>query len=198
MYKKNGALVCTHTNQGDFIHKYEKPLDMAKWGGNNLRNTGRRKNSKVKEVVLTHIKNNLKEYSIATLLLLIGLIFGIIFVNNASEMQVQDITGYLSEFVNSLKNNAQIDEGALLKDSLISNFLLVIALWFVGSTVIGIPIVYGIILYRGFCLGYTISSAIATLGIGKRNAVCCNFDFTTKYHFYSMYSSISRKWHEII
>ncbi len=163
-----------------------------------MRNTGRRKNSKVKEVVLTHIKNNLKEYSIATLLLLIGLIFGIIFVNNASEMQVQDITGYLSEFVNSLKNNAQIDEGALLKDSLISNFLLVLALWFVGSTVIGIPIVYGIILYRGFCLGYTISSAIATLGIGKRNAVCCNFDFTTKYHFYSMYSSISRKWHEII
>ncbi len=163
-----------------------------------MRNVGRKKNSRAKEVILTHIKNNIREYSIATLLLLIGLIFGIIFVNNASEMQVQDITGYLSEFVNSLKNNAEIDQGALLKDCLISNFLLVLALWFVGSTVIGIPIVYGIIIYRGFCLGYTISSAIATLGIGKRNVICCNFYFITKHYLYSLYFNISCEWYEII
>ena len=31
----------------------------------------------------------------------------------------------------------------------------------------GIPIVFGIILYRGFCLGYTIASIIVAMGIGK-------------------------------
>ena len=36
-----------------------------------------------------------------------------------------------------------------------------------SSTVIGIPIVYGEIGYKGFCLGYTISSVVATLGTGK-------------------------------
>lgn len=156
-----------------------------------MRNLGKKRNSRVKEIFVTHIKNNIREYSIVVLLFLIGIICGVIFVNNASEMQIEDITGYLNDFTNSLKENAQIDKGVLLKDCLISNFLLVLALWFVGSTVIGIPIVYGIILYRGFCLGYTISSIVATLGIGKRYFICYNIDFTTKYYFYSMYIGIS-------
>ena len=140
----------------------------------------------------------MKEYSITLLLFLIGLIFGIIFVNNASEMQIEDITTYLNEFVNSLKTNAQIDKMVLLKNCLLSNFLLVVALWFVGSTVIGIPIVYGIIAYRGFCLGYTISSVVATLGMGKRSFICDNINFITKYYFYSLYISTSGKWNKII
>ena len=32
---------------------------------------------------------------------------------------------------------------------------------------IGIPVVFGIILYRGFCLGYTISLCITIMGLGK-------------------------------
>lgn len=40
-------------------------------------------------------------------------------------------------------------------------------MWFVGSTVIGIPIVLGIVAFRGFCLGYTISSSVAIWGTGK-------------------------------
>ena len=40
-------------------------------------------------------------------------------------------------------------------------------MWFVGSTIIGLPIVYGIVGYKGFCLGYTISSSIITLGTAK-------------------------------
>lgn len=136
-----------------------------------MRNLGKKKPSKIKEILLEHLKNNIRQYSIVLLLFLIGLIFGVIFVNNASGEQVQDITTYLSEFVNSLKQDAQIDKGVLLKDCLLSNFLLVLALWFVGSTVIGIPIVYGIVIYRGFCLGYTISSVVATLGV--RQAESC-------------------------
>ena len=167
-------------------------------GGNKLRNLGKRQGSKLKDILITHVKNNLREYSIVLLLFLIGLIFGIIFINNSSQNQVEDITTYLNEFVSSLKANAQIDKGVLLKDCLISNFLLVIALWFVGSTVIGIPIVYGIIIYRGFCLGYTISSVIATLGMGKRNIVCDNINIIAKHYIYSMYISISSKWYKII
>lgn len=31
----------------------------------------------------------------------------------------------------------------------------------------GIPIVFGIVLYRGFCLGYTIATFISTIGFSK-------------------------------
>lgn len=163
-----------------------------------MRNLGKKRNSRLKEIFIAHLKNNIREYSIVLLLFLIGLIFGIIFVNNASQIQIDDITTYLSDFTNSLKSNAQIDKGVLIKDCLISNFLLVLALWFVGSTVIGVPIVYGIIIYRGFCLGYTISSIVATLGIGKRNFIYCNINFTTKHYFYSMHTCISSKWNETV
>ena len=80
---------------------------------------------------------------------------------------MEEISSYIQEFVNNLKNNVQIDKTELLKDTCISNFVLTLILWFVGSTIIGIPIVYGIIAYKGFCLGYTISSSVATLGTRK-------------------------------
>ena len=55
----------------------------------------------------------------------------------------------------------------LLKNSLVQNIILVLILWFFGTTVIGIPVVFGVIGYRGFCLGYTISSCICALGTTK-------------------------------
>src|SRR5699024_2530883 len=60
-----------------------------------------------------------------------------------------------------------IDKLELLKKSLGDNFILILTMWFIGSTVIGIPIIFGIVLFRGFCIGYTISSIIATLGVQK-------------------------------
>lgn len=146
----------------------------------------RRKSSKIKEILIAYFKNNLKEYSIIIIIFLIGLIFGVIFVNNAGQSQINEIMSYINEFIESLKNNIEINRVKLLKDTLISNFMLALELWFVGSTVIGIPIVYGIIAYRGFCLGYTISSAIATLGTRKRNSIYYNICTTTEYSTYSM------------
>lgn len=130
-----------------------------------MRNRG--KSNKFKEIFITHINNNLKEYLIVVLIFLIGVVFGVIFINKANEIQVGEISTYINDFVNQLKSNVQIDKAELLRSSLISNLLLTILLWFVGSTVIGIPIVYGVIAYRGFCLGYTIASAMATLGTGS-------------------------------
>ncbi len=131
-----------------------------------MRNIGKRNaNSKIKEILLTYIKNNLREIAIITIIFFIGLTFGIIFVNNSGTEQANEISSYINGFVDSLRNNIQIDKAELLKDALISNFLLALILWFVGSTVVGIPMVYGIIAYKGFCLGYTLSSSIATLGM---------------------------------
>ena len=47
------------------------------------------------------------------------------------------------------------------------NLILGVVIWFFGTTVIGIPIVFGLVLYRGFCLGYTISTTILVLGLTK-------------------------------
>ena len=125
------------------------------------------KTSKLRETLLTHLENNIREYIIITIIFLIGIIIGVIFINNTSAEQESEINNYILSFINNLKENSNINEPALLKDSISKNCVLAIFLWFMGSTVIGISIVYLTICFRGFCLGYTISSIILTCGIGK-------------------------------
>ena len=121
----------------------------------------------IKSVIEEHIINNAKIYLILIIIFLIGLIIGIIIANNSSQEQITSINNYINSFINGLKNGEKIDYIKLLKNVLENNFLIVLLLWFMGSTIIGIPIVYGIIGYKGFCMGYTISSIVLTLGTGK-------------------------------
>lgn len=127
----------------------------------------RRKTSKIKKTLLTHIENNLREYVIVTIIFLIGIIIGVIFINNISVEQETEINNYISEFITNLKENSNVNEFALLKDSISKNCVLAVFLWFMGSTVIGISIVYLTICFRGFCLGYTVSAIMLTCGTGK-------------------------------
>ena len=89
------------------------------------------------------------------------------FINNSKETQLTEITNYMQQFIEKLKNTQNLETSTLLKTTIMQNIVLAITLWFFGTTVIGIPIVFGIIMYKGFCLGYTIATVIATLGTGK-------------------------------
>ena len=133
----------------------------------NRRYEYKRKQSKIKELIVSHLENNIKEYTIIRIIFFIGIIIGIIFINKTSETQISEINNYIYTFVQDLKNDSNINELLLLKDSLRKNCVLAIFLWFMGSTVIGISIVYITICFRGFCLGYTISSIISSYGLGK-------------------------------
>ena len=127
----------------------------------------RGKGVNLKNIILEHINNNLKDYTILVLFFLVCIILGVVFINNANETEQQQISSYINGMVNSLKGDYEIDSVVLLKSSIIENIKLVIILWFAGSTVIGMPFVYGIITYRGFCLGYTSASIIGVLGTQK-------------------------------
>lgn len=125
------------------------------------------KSLKIKNMICEHITNNSKEYILVTLIFLIGIFLGVMFINNSQDAQISEITSYINNFIDKLKNLEQLDNMKILKTSILENIILAISLWFFGTTVVGIPIVFGIILYRGFCLGYTISSIILIMGIGK-------------------------------
>ena len=123
------------------------------------------KRLKIKETIITHITNNKKEYFIISLIFIIGILLGVFFVNHFNDSQLETIKNYISNFVNTLKNNPQINNAELLKQTLINNIIIASMIWFFGTTVIGLPVVFGLILYRGFILGYTISSCISIMGI---------------------------------
>lgn len=133
-----------------------------------MRTTTRRKERfKLKNIILDNIYHNLKAYCIATIIFLIGIVAGVIFINHINETQKAEIGEYINQFITAIKGNYEINKGELLKKSLIENLKLALGMWFIGLAVVGIPIVLGIVLFRGFCIGYTVSSAIAILGVQK-------------------------------
>ena len=121
--------------------------------------------------IIKHIKTNAREYGILLIIFLIGVLIGIFVVNHLSESQKNENTSYVLSLINKIKENKQINYTELLKESLIKNLIIAGSFWIVGITVTLVPIIYGIICFRGFCLGYTISSIIAILGEGRGLAV---------------------------
>lgn len=125
------------------------------------------KKSKFGTILYNHIINNKREYLVVTILFFIGLMIGVFLINNISDEQIKEISTYLNEMISSVKENSNINLLELFKQAVVSNFIIVILLWFGASTIIGIPVVYGTVIAKGFSLGYTISGMINCFGIGK-------------------------------
>lgn len=118
-------------------------------------------------LIVSYIQKNIREYIIAGLIFLIGILLGIVFINNLNSSQTEEIKTYILSSIEELKNNTEINTTLILKETLKDNFILVLILWILGSTIIGLLVVHFIICFKGFTLGYTISIIIYSLGIEK-------------------------------
>lgn len=125
------------------------------------------RNIQLPGIVLSHIKTNIKAYILVCLMFVVGVFLGVLFLNSTKEEQKDEISEYINNYINQTKESKKINTTQTLKNCVKENILLAVGLWFAGTTLIGIPIVFGIILFRGFCLGYTISACTYTLGLGK-------------------------------
>lgn len=122
----------------------------------------RKKKSEILNIIKEEISSNYKSYILVIILFSVGLFFGVLFINQTENQE--NIVKYINTYIDEIKileNNNMIVQ---LKTDIKSNIFLVFILWFAGTTIVGIPIVFGIIIARGFCLGYTISACVITLG----------------------------------
>lgn len=123
--------------------------------------------SDIKEILLNHINNNIKQYIVVILLFIIGIIIGIILIENASDHIKTEISTYMNTFTQNLKENSNVNKNKLFLTSVKNNLKTTLLMWFMGSTIIGIPIVFCMIVFKGICIGYTVSSLLGVFGIGK-------------------------------
>ena len=119
----------------------------------------RKRKNEVFSIIKDDVMNNAKSYFVVLVIFIVGIFLGVMFVNqiNDKSQLEQYINTYIDNFI-----TANIKKE--LEKEVKNNIILVILLWFAGTTIIGIPIVLGIILFRGFCLGYTISTCAYVLG----------------------------------
>lgn len=132
-----------------------------------MRTVNRRYSKKYSGIIASHVQNNIREYTIGSIIFLIGILLGIVFVNNLNEVQTFEISTYITDSISTIKEAKEINNFSLLKESIGNNIILVILLWLMGSTVIGLLLVCLILCFKGFSFGYTLSSIVYILGTGK-------------------------------
>lgn len=96
------------------------------------------------------------------ILLVMGIIFGSIAVQTLSATQATDLSTYLENFYNSLPQQlSSTNRKNLFFRSVLDNLLKIGGLiWLLGLTMIGSPLILGIVFIRGFVIGFTIGFII--------------------------------------
>lgn len=122
----------------------------------------RKRKNEIFTIMKDDVFNNAKSYFIVVIIFVVGIFFGVMFVNQTEDKS--EIEKYINTYVDETKVLQNGDYFSELQKDIKNNVGLVLLLWFAGTTIIGIPIVLGVILFRGFCLGYTIASCVFALG----------------------------------
>ena len=131
------------------------------------RTARKQKKNRISNVILEFIETNSKTCLILLIIFFIGVLLGVIFVNNCKETQENQIKSYIQNFVDGIRENYKISSTKLLWNAIMKNFITALVLWFLGLTLIGVPLMYLFIGYKGYCIGFTAASIIATLGGAK-------------------------------
>lgn len=130
-----------------------------------MRRTKRKSN--LKETLVEYINTNARTYIIVIIMFLIGLVLAIISINNIDSEKQNQISAYINNFITGIKSDYEISKTDIITESIKNNFYITLTMWFLGSTIIGMPLIFIVIIYKGYSVGYTLSSVIAALGVGK-------------------------------
>ena len=93
----------------------------------------------------------------------IGVSAGAFTVNGLSKIQRDELTNYFQGFM-QLLGNQRVDSTELFKISLFENIRIILALWILGVTIIGIPFIFALIGIRGFITGFSSGFVIQAMG----------------------------------
>ena len=115
---------------------------------------------KKRTFVTNSIRKQKRLYYILIGLALITFITGILFLFIISNDNKLIINQSIKEYFNQ-----ENDKIALFFKSLFNNYIYIIAIWTLGISIIGIPLIIILLLFKSFIFGFSISSIVSTFGI---------------------------------
>ncbi len=120
--------------------------------------------SKVLSILNKHVQSNFWLYVISLLCVCTGIVLGMYSVRYMGSFEKSDLLNYLKDFSTTV-NSGNINYKSIFLETVKSNIPVLVALWFLGLTMIGIPIILIIDIIKGFTIGFTISFVINGMGI---------------------------------
>ena len=109
------------------------------------------------------LKRNYLVFLITVLFLIMGVIFGTIAVKVLTVEQLNNLNHYLETSLESTGDNLNYQNTA--KHAVMRNLETIFKIWFLGLTVVGLPLIMVIIFTRGFVLGFTVSFLLVNKGL---------------------------------
>ena len=122
----------------------------------------------MKVYLLNYVEKKIKEIILITLIIFIGLIIGIIYINSLTDENISKVDSHVNSVVDYIKElnceESKIDNTVILFSNLKRNILYIMLIGLFSLCIIGLPIMYLLIGFKSFSLGYTMSAILATLG----------------------------------
>ncbi len=115
--------------------------------------------NKPMEFIKKHVKEHLLLYILVLLCFLIGISVGAFTVKVINAHQKQELTAYLRGFFQMFEGS-QLRGIDIFKESLRNNLQLLLFNWLLGVIIIGLPVVFVIIGFKGFVIGFTVGLLI--------------------------------------
>lgn len=120
------------------------------------------------DFIKRHIMENIWLYILSSVCICTGMVIGIYSVKYLDGTTKNELINYISSFSAS-RVNSTISMKDLFLTAIKNNLFLIIGIWFLGLTMIGLPIILVFQAIKGFTLGFTFSfltNVIGTKGIG--------------------------------
>ncbi|WP_039655668.1 stage II sporulation protein M [Clostridium tyrobutyricum] len=121
-------------------------------------------NGKVTELINKHVQDNFWLYVISLLCVCTGIVLGVYSVRYMGGFEKSDLLSYLNSFKNSI-DNSSINYKSIFIETLKINVPMLVAIWFLGLTMIGIPVILIIDVLKGFTIGFASSFIIGEMGM---------------------------------
>lgn len=110
-----------------------------------------------------HIHKNLILYMVTLLFVCIGIVIGIYTVKYMDKVDKNNLVNFLLSVTKKI-NPKNIDNKYVFIQALKNNMIFILVIWFLGLTMLGIPIIFITDLIKGFTIGFTSSLFINGLG----------------------------------
>ena len=111
-----------------------------------------------------YIKRRKRAYKILLSFMIISIIIGIFFYFLISVKDKTVVVNSIKNFFAEVNKGDNLNYGSSLINSLLVNIGYVLSIWFLGISVIGLPLIILIMFYKCFITGFSISAIISIYG----------------------------------